>query len=224
MTMLASHFRRAVLIGRVVDLHTVEAAALADALDGLAAGMFLVDADARLTHANASGYTMLANGDVLRNIDGTIAACDPSSDRALRDIFATAAAGDQAMGARGISVTLPARGGETFVAHVLPLTCGTRRQAGIRHSAAAAMFVHKTALAPPHPLEALASEYDLTPAEMRVLIMIVEIGGVPDVAPVLGVSETTVKTHLRHVFEKTGTRRQADLVKLVAGFMSPLAG
>jgi hypothetical protein len=26
------------------------------------------------------------------------------------------------------------------------------------------------------------------------------------------------------VFEKTGTQRQADLVKLVAGYMSPLGG
>jgi DNA-binding CsgD family transcriptional regulator len=30
--------------------------------------------------------------------------------------------------------------------------------------------------------------------------------------------------HLRRLFEKTGTGRQADLVKLVAGFASPLAG
>jgi len=27
--------------------------------------------------------------------------------------------------------------------------------------------------------------------------------------------------HLRHLFEKTGTQRQADLVKLVAGFAAP---
>jgi DNA-binding NarL/FixJ family response regulator len=59
---------------------------------------------------------------------------------------------------------------------------------------------------------------------LRVMMAIVEVGGVPEVAPVLGVSETTVKTHLQHVFEKTGTQRQADLVKLVAGYMSPLAG
>jgi DNA-binding CsgD family transcriptional regulator len=52
---------------------------------------------------------------------------------------------------------------------------------------------------------------------------IVEIGGVPEVAPVLGISETTVKTHLQRIFDKTDTNRQPDLVKLVAGFTSPLA-
>ena len=52
---------------------------------------------------------------------------------------------------------------------------------------------------------------------------IVEIGGAPEVASVLGISDTTVKTDLQLVFEKTGTKAQADLVKLVAGLMSPLA-
>jgi CreA protein len=35
-------------------------------------------------------------------------------------------------------------------------------------------------------------------------------------------SEKTSKTHLRHVFAKTDTNRQADLVKLVAGYANPL--
>ena len=41
-------------------------------------------------------------------------------------------------------------------------------------------------------------------------------------ASVLGIAEPTVKTHLKRLFEKTGTHRQADLVKLVAGFSNPL--
>jgi DNA-binding CsgD family transcriptional regulator len=57
---------------------------------------------------------------------------------------------------------------------------------------------------------------------MRVLMMIVDIGGVPEVASMLGLSEATVKTHLQHVFDKTVTKRQADLVKLIAGYISPL--
>jgi DNA-binding CsgD family transcriptional regulator len=73
------------------------------------------------------------------------------------------------------------------------------------HSAAAAVFIRKTELDLPHPLEVISNAYRLTPAEMRVLMLIVQIGGVPEIAPVLGVSETTVKTHLQHVFEKTGT-------------------
>jgi hypothetical protein len=51
----------------------------------------------------------------------------------------------------------------------------------------------------------------------------IEIGPPAEVAPVLGLSEATVRTHLRRVFEKTGTSRQADLVKLVAGYANPIA-
>jgi DNA-binding CsgD family transcriptional regulator len=42
------------------------------------------------------------------------------------------------------------------------------------------------------------------------------------VAETLGIAENTVKTHLRRLFEKTGTTRQAELVKLVAAFSSQL--
>jgi DNA-binding CsgD family transcriptional regulator len=47
--------------------------------------------------------------------------------------------------------------------------------------------------------------------------------GGPETAETLGVGEATVKTHLHRVFGKTGAARQADLVKLVAGFANPLA-
>lgn len=59
-------------------------------------------------------------------------------------------------------------------------------------------------------------------AEVRVLFAIVEVGGVPEVAETLGVAASTVRTHLGRLYEKTGVRRQADLVKLVAGFCSSL--
>ena len=55
------------------------------------------------------------------------------------------------------------------------------------------------------------------------LLAVVEVGGVPEVAVALGIAETTVKTHLGRTYQKTGTSRQAELVKLVAGFSNPLA-
>jgi len=207
----------------VIDAHKVEAATLADTLDGLAAGMFLVDAVGRIVHANARGHAILVDAKILRGLGGRLSATDLQADKTLSDVFAAAETGDAAIGARGIAVPL-ARDDERWVAHVLPLTSGARRQAGIAYAAVAAVFVRKAALDLPSPLETLSDLYALTPAELRVLMAIVEIGGVPEVAPVLGISETTVKTHLSRLFEKTGTKRQADLVKLVAAFMSPLAG
>jgi DNA-binding CsgD family transcriptional regulator len=224
MALVAPHMRRAVLIGRVIDLKKVEAAALADSFDTLASGMFLVDAAGHVIHGNASGHHMLADGDVLQASGGRLAAVDAAAGHALLDSFAACAAGDAAVGRKGIAVPLKARSGGGYVANVLPLTAGARRKAGMSYAAVATVFVHKTGLDLPSVPEAIVKEYRLTPAEMRVLFAIVKVGGVPDVADVLGLSEGTIKTHLQHLFEKTGTARQADLVKLVAGYANALVG
>ena len=221
MSLVAPHFHRAIAIGKVIDLHKVEAAALADSLDGLAAAFFLVDAAGHLVHANASAQTMLDEGSLIRATGGKFTVVDAQADRTLHEIFINADEGDLAVGTKGIAVSVAGRDGERYVVHVLPLTTGARRKACTTYSAIAAVFVRKVVLDLPHPLEVIANSYDLTPAEMRVLMMIVQLGGVPQVAPVLGISEPTVKTHLQRIFAKTDTNRQADLVKLVAGYMSP---
>ncbi len=165
---------------------------------------------------------MLNHESVIRGTSGNFAAVDAQADHVLHDIFMNAETGDAAVGVKGIAVPLFSREGERYVAHVLPLTAGARRKARVAYSAVAAVFVRKAALELPHPLEAIASTFKLTPAEMRVLMMIVQFGSLQEVAPVLGISEATVKTHLQRIFAKTDTSRQADLVKLVAGYMSPL--
>ena len=55
------------------------------------------------------------------------------------------------------------------------------------------------------------------------MLAITEVGGIPEVATAFGVADTTVRTHVNRLFEKTGATRQADLVKLVAGYATPLA-
>ena len=42
------------------------------------------------------------------------------------------------------------------------------------------------------------------------------------VATAFGVADTTVRTHVNRLFEKTGATRQADLVKLAASYATPL--
>jgi DNA-binding CsgD family transcriptional regulator len=222
MRLIVPHVRRAALIGKVIELKAAEAATFADTLDGIGAGMLLVDATGRIVHANRAGHAMLAKSDVLHAADGRLVANDPQTDRALADIFATAGNGDAGIGIKGIALPLHARDGARHVAHVLPLTSGARRRAGANYRATVALFVHRAALEGPSPPEAIANAFKLTPTELRVLLAIVEVGGVPEVAETLGIAETTVKTHLRQTYQKTGTHRQADLVKLVAAFSNPL--
>jgi DNA-binding CsgD family transcriptional regulator len=221
MQLLIPHVRRAVLVGRLLDHEKSEVAGLADAFDGLSAGMFLVDAAGRIIHANAAGRVLLSTG-ALNAVGNRLATDDTEINGLLEDALMAAGHGDCAINVKGISLPLTARDGETYVVHVLPLTAGTRRRAGAVYTAAAAVFAHKAKLTTLSPLEVISRRYKLTPTELRVLLAIVEIGGVPEVAEAFGVSTTTVKSHLTRLFEKTSTRRQADLVKLVAEFSNPL--
>src|SRR5262249_24755597 len=161
--LIVPHMRRAVLVGKVIDLKAAEAATFADAADGISAGMFFVDASGQIVHANASGYAMLAQGSLLRAVGGKLVPNDAGAKQALGEVYATAERGDEAVGVKGIAVPLPAPDGGRHVAHVLPLTSGARRRAGATFAAVAAVFVHEAALDTRLPLEAVGKTYKLTP-------------------------------------------------------------
>jgi DNA-binding CsgD family transcriptional regulator len=57
--------------------------------------------------------------------------------------------------------------------------------------------------------------YGLTLSEAEVAVRISRGTPVKQVAEQLSVSYTTVRTHLQHVYDKTDTHRQGDLVRLV---------
>ena len=62
MRLIVPHIRRAVLVGRLIDLKSAEAATFADTLDGLSVGICLVDAAGRIVHANAACHLVLDAG------------------------------------------------------------------------------------------------------------------------------------------------------------------
>jgi DNA-binding CsgD family transcriptional regulator len=213
MRFLAPHLRRAMLIGRQMDSKAAEASTFCDTLDGLATSMFLVDANARIIHANARGNHLISMGDLLSSTGGQLFAKHPHANMALHNVLAAGT---------GISLPLISDGGERYVVHVLPLSATAQRWADAGCTAISALFVHKVVLDAPSAPEIMARAYNLTSSELRVLLGIMEVGGVPETAEALGISQPTVKTHLRHLFAKTGVSRQADLVKLVASYSSPL--
>ena len=63
--------------------------------------------------------------------------------------------------------------------------------------------------------EWLRQHIGLTPAEVRFTREILKGDGLQAAADRLGISVTTARTHLVHVFGKTGARRQAELVRLI---------
>jgi len=221
MRLLVPHVRRAALISRLIDSATSRVAGMESALDGLAAGVVLVDAAGRIVHANTSGAAMLTKGQAIVSRQGRLGAVSRDVATALDEAIVAAAAGDSAVGTHGVSIPIDT-GEARFVAHVLPLPEGSRRTLYGERRAAVGVFVTEARLDAPGAAELIAKTFGLTLAELRVLIGITQVGGVGEAAISLGISEATVKTHLQRVFSKTGAARQADLVKLVAGYASPL--
>src|SRR5262249_36724985 len=160
----------------------------------------LVDADGRVVHANAAGAAMLRDCHALRTVSGRLAAVDARASRALIQAVAAAKGGDTALGGPGIAVPPTARDGERYTVHTLPLASAERRGAQGRGGAVAALFVQEAELPLGSVPEAIASAFQLTPSELRVLLAIVETGGVPDTAEALGIRQATVKTHLHRLF------------------------
>jgi DNA-binding CsgD family transcriptional regulator/PAS domain-containing protein len=223
MRLIVPHVRRAVRTGRVIDLTQAEAATYADILDGLSPAIFLVDAEGLIVHGNAASRSLLDKGEMMRATNGRLSASDAQVDQALHNALAAAStSSDEEISGKSTAIPLRARTGERYVAHVLPLSAGERRKSGPASTAVAAIFVRKAELETAPPSEVIGKTYKLTPTELRVLLAIVNVGGVRQVAGNLGVADTTIKTHLGRLFEKTGVSRQADLVKLVAGYSSML--
>jgi DNA-binding CsgD family transcriptional regulator len=217
--LIVPHMVRASSISLVVAEHLRGRATLSDAMDQMTAGVFLVDDSGRLVYANAAASNMLSSDNFLRIGPLGLIAVDPNANRTLQSALSSLGrAGDKSAGA---SILLKAEGREHWLAHVLPLTPTNGGRSAVGHSATAAIFVRKTTIEAASALETVARLYGLTGSELRVLSAVVEIGGVPEIADTLGISESTVRTHLKQLFQKTGSHRQADLVKLVATHSKP---
>jgi DNA-binding CsgD family transcriptional regulator len=223
MSLIAPHVRRVVRIGRVIDFKSAATTVLTSVLDGIAAGVILMDKSGSIVHANVAAAAMLQAKDVLHAIEGRLRAADPQADHRLWTMFSEVAREPVAIiEFKTVSIPIEGRDGKRYVAHILPLTSGARRAAAKSLRAVAALFVQSAAFDAPAPPTVLAKAYGLTPTEMRVLLTVVEMGDAPAAAAALGMARQTVKTHLRSLYAKTGAHRQADLVKLFAAYMSPL--
>jgi DNA-binding CsgD family transcriptional regulator len=69
-------------------------------------------------------------------------------------------------------------------------------------------------------VDGFAMVHRLTAAERKVLGEVVRCGGLVASAKKLSISLPTARTHLQHIFEKTGARNQVELVAQV--LCSPL--
>jgi DNA-binding CsgD family transcriptional regulator/PAS domain-containing protein len=217
--LLLPHVRRAVTISNVLDVRTIEGTRMAEALDALRCAVLLTNERGTILHANCAAEQMLDKGGPIQSSQGVLQATAPSAASELRSALALAAGNETGIGKTGLAIRLSEPDVPPVFAHVLPLT-GSAFRTRLQPAAVAAVFIG----APPDAQEgadAVAAAFGLTPTETKVLANLFAGRTLIETAATLGITRPTAKTHLEHIFLKTGVTRQAELMRLWTVLISP---
>lgn len=220
--LLSPHVCRALAISDALDIRTVRSEMLERTRDGLAAGVFLTARDGRVVYMNAAAERQIKNGNSIRVVNNRISPTDPGARAALSQAIDDASRDNGDEAASGHSLAIPDVSGAGYVATVLPVDRGQRRGIVAPFAASVAVFTKDPAHTTLMPGEAFARLYKLTGGELRVLLALAQGLGGKEAADMLGVSEPTVRTHLQHIFAKTDTTRQTDLLRLFQNATPPV--
>jgi DNA-binding CsgD family transcriptional regulator/PAS domain-containing protein len=204
--------RRAIQLQHRLAALEMQRASSAAAFDRLRDGVIIVDDHFDIVFANRSAEELLAEGDGLIQDGNGIAAATPAGTATLRRLVAAVPNGNRPPEPGG-RCTLGRRDGRSPLA-VLVVPLDAEVAWVVPRRPAAVLFVTDPDRDSRASSEALRRRFGLTPAEAAFLAEIVKGDGIQAAADRLGVSLATARTHLRHVFEKTGTQRQAELVGL----------
>jgi DNA-binding CsgD family transcriptional regulator/PAS domain-containing protein len=210
------HLQRAMQLNiRLADVEMVRTAS-AEILDQLNQAVLLVDAASRVLFANRTAETILSErpglyrnalGILNTSVDFETALLRKLVDESARPpVDGEAGSGGQLRVSRG-NLRAP------LTVLVVPLRTETDWLQSRRPMAM--LFVTDPERANLPTTANLRLNFGLTRTEAAMAIEVLNGGSVKAAAARLGIAPTTARTHLSAVFDKTNTRRQPDLVRLL---------
>ena len=211
---LVPHLARGLLLSRQVALAEARRNEVVEALDWFPTGVVLLDCQGRVVAANRSAEDLLAAGDGLRTDRDGMRAASPGETLAIRRLIAAAtepAAPGASEGDGTLTITRPS-GRRPLNILVAPLRGSVAPGATAR--AQVVVFVTDPEEIPFAPVERLQHYLGVTQAEAALVLWLVQGRRVEDAADELGISVNTARTQLKRALTKTGTGRQAELVRL----------
>ena len=183
-------------------------------LDRFAVAALVSDRSARPSFLNARAETLLAAADGLAlSPDGMVAAT-PALTHELRDGIARVATsnGDGRIAAIRLRLQRPSR------RPALRVTLTPAGRLDPDGAGSVAVLVSEPDAPPLIDKEAFADSFQLTRREADVACLLATGADIPAIAVALDLGIGTVRSHLKHVFQKTGTASQAALVALARDF------
>jgi DNA-binding CsgD family transcriptional regulator/PAS domain-containing protein len=187
---------------------------MAGALEVIRHGIVIVAGEHLVANLNSAAERILRAKDGLCMQSERIAATSTHAEQELHCAIQNALAGEQSSVRTGQSLTCSRPSGKRpYVIHVLP---SHRRNADEPRRQPMALVLIIDPEDEPEPAAALLRRlYRLTKAEGDVALRTMHGADLRQISEELSISLTTVRTHLQHVFDKTDTHRQTDLVRLL---------
>jgi integral membrane sensor domain MASE1/DNA-binding CsgD family transcriptional regulator/GAF domain-containing protein len=214
--------RQTVAISDALNLTTIRADALEATLNALTTGVYLTDRQGQIVCMNRAAERQVRTSNAIRLANNHPAPIDRKARLALTRAINEATGDEADLPTGGFTIAFPAGDNAGLIATVLPLVRGEPQ--GETFAGMVAIFVQDPIVMPPFPGEAFAELYGLTRSELRVLLAMVPGLSVKEAAEMLGIGETTAKTHLQHIHSKTGTSKQTELVRLFMSSTPPVSG
>ena len=192
------------------------------ALDWLADGAALVRLDGTLIYANQALQAIARRGDGVRIAKGRLDFA--AAGAASRYAEALAAAGRTKLGDprfAGSCIAVERQSGApAFVCSIRPLFRPDEH--GVSAQAEAVVLIRDPVHRYRPSIETQREAFGFTLAEANVTQALLSGTPVAEYARQAGISLNTVYTHLRHIKEKTQTRRQAELIRKLNDLLLPL--
>jgi DNA-binding CsgD family transcriptional regulator len=179
--------------------------------DRLSVGIVVLDRSAEVVFANAAAKAMSDNGGSLR-VNGGVKSRFPFHDRHLGELVRAVIGGASA---RAMSIPSSDSGGSVMVLAAPVPGAGKRQAVRDLRSAAAMLVICDPDRFAKVPAAWMMDAYGLTSREARVALTFVSSATIPDTARRLKITPNTVKTHLKRIYDKTGTKRQTELTRLI---------
>lgn len=211
--LLSPHIKRSVEISGVIGRQKVEAGTLQAALEVLATPALIIEPDGTILFSNRVANAELATQRVFREHKGCLLAITPEALKFMAVLSSPLSRQSQ----KGLDAFLTDALGRT-----LHVTWAQLEQVGEELGSPILMLLREPERALTTPISSAATLYHLTTAEIQVLAQVLQGHALTDVAGILGLARSTVKTHLDAIYRKTQTNRQAELVSRVMSLASPL--
>jgi DNA-binding CsgD family transcriptional regulator len=212
---LVPHLRRAFSFQGAMDGVQRQRLALAEVVDRLPTGVILLDARRRPVITNRSADRIAALDDGFRIDKMGPHAADARENAKLQQLLTAALEIEEGCEVQATGfLSIPRPSGERpFPVMVSPLLAPQPGSA--TRDAVVAVFIANPDARKVSATEGLEKIYSLTRAEAELVRLLSEGYSLEEAAAARNVTVNTARSHLKHVFAKTQTNRQGELVRLV---------